>query len=159
MIKIRPQNILQAFILVTGVLVGAYFSNLSNNIHEKYDHTDFSRHANMDHGIIDITYDSIIPQIEKLVVFKDPLTGWNLHVQTKNFRFTPENENKKHIPGEGHAHLKINGNKIARLYGNWFHISELEKNENEIEVTLNANSHAAMMINNTPIAKKINQGN
>ena len=93
MIKIKQQNILQAFILVTGVLVGAYFSNLSINVHEKYGQTDFSRHANMDHGIIDITYDSITPQIEKLEVFKDPLTGWNLYVQTKNFRFTPENAN------------------------------------------------------------------
>ena len=107
-------------------------------------------------GLIDIRDDSIIPKIENLKIIKDPVSGWNLHFDTKNFRFTPENVSTKHIPGEGHAHLIINGDKAARIYSNWFHIPDLVYEIIELEVTLNANSHAVMSLHETPISVELN---
>lgn len=151
----KAHKVLQIGIITVGVLLGAYFSNLSYSLHEKDTHTELSSHSNMTHGIIDVTNDSIIPQIVKLEILKDSVAGWNLYIQINNFKFTPENVNKEHRQGEGHAHLFINGNKIARLYTNRFYISELLKDKNQIEVTVNANSHAVMMVNNRLISKKI----
>lgn len=151
----RAKTILQIVIVLAGVFLGAYFSKLSFNLHDTFGHSELRVHPSMDHGVIDISYDSIIPQIEKLEMVKDPMSGWNLYIRTNNFKFTPENVNKQHKQGEGHAHLYINGNKIARLYDNWFHVPELQNEENQIKITLNANSHETMIFNNKPITKII----
>ena len=65
------------------------------------------------------------PPSVAITVSKDPVGGWNLHVRTGNFRFAPDHASLPHIPGEGHAHLYVNGRKTARLYGPWYHIGEL----------------------------------
>ena len=83
------------------------------------------------------------------------MEGWNLHFETKHFRFTPENINSPHIPGEGHAHLMINGEKVARIYSNWFHLPVQKDEISEVEITLNSNTHALMIRNGKPIAIKL----
>jgi len=47
----------------------------------------------------------------KVAVHKDPKAGWNLQVQVENFRFCAGTTRaaRRHIPGEGHAHLFIDG--------------------------------------------------
>ena len=76
-----------------------------------------------------------------LDVQPDPMGGWNLHIQTGGFRFAPEHASGPHVPGEGHAHVYANGEKIARAYGPWMHIAELPAGRVEISVTLNTNDH------------------
>ncbi|MFK7824680.1 MAG: hypothetical protein AB8G05_11010 [Oligoflexales bacterium] len=56
---------------------------------------------------------------------KDTMDGWNIQILASNFGFSPLNAGKKHISGQGHAHLYINGEKQARLYGSWFHLSSV----------------------------------
>ncbi|MGI9492812.1 MAG: hypothetical protein ACR2QF_10475 [Geminicoccaceae bacterium] len=70
--------------------------------------------------------------------------GYNIHVITENFRFSPENIDKATDAIEGHAHLYVNGTKKSRLYGPWFHLPEawLQPGENIVRVTLNDNQHA-----------------
>ena len=75
------------------------------------------------------------------------MVGWNIHVTTKNFRFSPENINKEPIEGEGHAHLYVDGKKISRLYNAWFHLSNLSPGSHTLRVTLNANNHAELVLN------------
>ena len=84
-------------------------------------------------------------------VTKDPMSGWNLHVMPANFRFAPENAGKAHIDGEGHAHVYVNGTKIARLYGPWMHLADLPQGDTTIEVGLYANDHRALKVNDVPI--------
>lgn len=81
-----------------------------------------------------------------LTVTKDKMKGWNIFLVTTNFRFTPENVNKAHRDGEGHAHLYINKQK-TRIYSPWFHVMSLPKGNNTIRVTLNANNHAEYTVN------------
>jgi hypothetical protein len=78
----------------------------------------------------------------QLIVHPDAKAGWNLQVQVDNFRWAPEHANQAHVPGEGHAHLYVNGKKITRLYGEWYYLEHLRPGENKITVTLNANTHA-----------------
>lgn len=88
-------------------------------------------------------------------VTKDPMAGWNLHVMPQNFRFSPENASKEDVDGEGHAHVYINGTKLGRLYGNWLHIGDLPKGNVEVKVSLNANSHSALLVDGAPVEASV----
>jgi len=87
----------------------------------------------------------------EIALIQDPMAGWNLHVIPQNFRFSPENASAADKDGEGHAHVYINGEKLARLYGNWMHIPDLPKGEVEVSVSLNANSHSPLTVDNVPV--------
>ena len=95
---------------------------------------------------VDVSTSSPVPQVS-IEVTLDSVGGWNIKVSTAHFRFAPEHVNQAHISGEGHAHLYVNGEKIARLYGHWFHLPKLDQGEHELRVTLNANDHAAYSVN------------
>lgn len=85
-----------------------------------------------------------------LSVRPDPASGWNLHLVTDNFRFAPESAGGAHVPGEGHAHLYVNGGKVARLYAGWAHLDELPPGAT-ITVTLNANDHRVYQVDGSPV--------
>jgi len=76
-------------------------------------------------------------------VFIDGSGGVNLHLKTQNFEFTPENVNTLNIAGQGHAHLYIDGKKITRIYGDWYHLptSSMVNGEYTLSVDLNGNDH------------------
>jgi TM2 domain-containing membrane protein YozV len=80
-----------------------------------------------------------IPQI-KAEALQDLHGGWNLHIITENFQFTPEKFLMADVQGEGHAHLYINGKKIGRIYSPWYHL-QLSEGKNTIKISLNTNSH------------------
>lgn len=83
-------------------------------------------------------------------LIKDSSSGWNLHLLVSNFVFAPENAGQPHVPGQGHAHVYVNGAKIARLYGKWMHIPMLPEGAS-VEVTLNSNDHRVLAIGDRPI--------
>jgi uncharacterized membrane protein YphA (DoxX/SURF4 family) len=76
----------------------------------------------------------------KIKPYQDPKGGWNILLETTHFTFTPGNAGGEDKDGEGHAHLYLNGKKIARLYGQWFHVL-VPKGLNTLKVTLNTNTH------------------
>ena len=71
----------------------------------------------------------------------DALSGVNLKITTTGFTFTPENASGEHVPGEGHAHVYVDGIKDNRVYGSYYNLSGLDPGERSIRITLNANSH------------------
>jgi hypothetical protein len=85
----------------------------------------------------------------------DPMGGWNVQVLTQHFRFAPEHVNTAHVDGQGHAHLYVDGEKVARLYAPWFHLPALPPGEYRLRVTLNANSHEELAVDGTPLAAEI----
>ncbi|NEQ86348.1 MAG: hypothetical protein F6K26_41645 [Moorea sp. SIO2I5] len=103
------------------------------------------------HGTMEIPSGQPVPDVD-LVVYQDPMTGWNLEIKVSNFQFSPQNASKGHQPGEGHGHLYINGKKINRIYSNWYHIGKLEPGRNEIKVTLNSNNHQDLVHNGEMIS-------
>jgi len=130
-----------------------------------HDHTDNGAHdghgtehsTEMSQGM-DHSHDSLVSlpvgadaPILKIDVLKDPMSGWNLHVMTTNFRFAPDHASLPHVAGEGHAHVYVNGSKIARLYGQWMHIADLPDGEAAIKVTLNSNDHSQLAVGNVPL--------
>lgn len=92
------------------------------------------------------------PTVE-LAVTEDPKSGWNVHVETTGYVFAPEKASTMATTsGEGHAHLYVDGRKITRMYGEWFHVDqELEPGEHEFRVELSANDHAPYLAAGAPI--------
>ncbi len=81
-----------------------------------------------------------------VTVTPDSAQGWNVFAEITNFKFAPEHVSGDNVDGEGHLHLYINGVKVQRLYGNWWHIPELAGGENTITVEANANDHTAYAV-------------
>lgn len=116
-----------------------------------------TRHNGHSHGADTHPHDTMeippgqpVPSVD-LVVHKDPMSGWNLETKVTDFRFAPENASKAAKPGEGHAHLYVNGKKVARLYGGWYHLDHLPSGRHELKLGLNANSHEALVHNGKQI--------
>jgi hypothetical protein len=111
--------------------------------HEHYGHGH-------EHGTIELSGEQATPTL-RLIAHPDARHGWNLEVQVTDFRFAPERVNQASTPNEGHAHLYINGEKITRLYSNWYYLESLPPGRHEVTVSLNANGHEALTINGQPI--------
>ncbi len=116
---------------------------------------DHSSHGSMNHSATDhggTKHDEVLQvgarnaPVVGISVTEDAMSGWNLKIHTENFRFAPENASSAHVAGEGHAHIYINGKKVARHYGNWFHIANLPQGDNTIRVSLNANDHRQLAV-------------
>lgn len=104
-----------------------------------------------DHSVpINVAAGNDAPSVS-IKAFKDPMSGWNLEVLPVNFAFSPQNASRADVAGEGHAHVYVNGDKLGRLYGNWYHLTNLPKGEVEIKVSLNGNSHSPLMVESVPV--------
>lgn len=124
-----------------GIESTGYFGTLSRA--QLGGHTESEEHA---HTGIDVSEWEETPSVS-LTLHKDAMAGYNLEVTPKHFTFAPEHVNGAVVEGEGHAHVYINGTKYARLYGPWMYLSGdlFKKGENEVRVTLNANTHSDLM--------------
>ncbi len=110
-------------------------------------------HHHHDHSPLDLGTKGA-PSVS-LKAHRDPMGGWNLHIDTPGFRFAPEHVNQANVAGEGHAHLYVDGVKRARLYAPWFHVDALGAGEHKLRVTLNANSHQELYSGGKPIQAEI----
>ena len=94
------------------------------------------------------------PTVE-LRVFPLPDGSFNLQLQTSNFTFTPQNIDKAPVLGEGHAHLYVDGVKIARLYGEWHHLPTLPPDSEVLSVSLYANNHQGFAVDGEKISSSV----
>lgn len=87
-----------------------------------------------------------VPEI-KIKLHPDTMGGYNLQVMLKDFTVTPDKADLAPEANAGHMHVYVNGEKVARMYGEWLYLkSELfSKDSNQVDVTLNANDHADWM--------------
>ena len=81
--------------------------------------------------------------------------GFNVRIDTSGFAFAPDSVNGDHVAGEGHAHIYVDGVKIARVYGPWFFLGGLSPGEHEVRVTLTANTHQPYERDGEPLAASV----
>lgn len=99
----------------------------------------------------------VIPEGENaptvdVVLHKDAVAGWNLEIVTTNFSFSPKTVNQPNELGKGHAHVYVNGEKLARIYAPWMHIGSLPAGEATVSVSLNANDHSSLSVGDKPLS-------
>lgn len=132
--------------LLLGVLVAPAFRDMPQDTVAPTQMASEQHHA---HGMIDVPADGA-PEVA-MEVLKDPTGGWNITLATQNFTFTPEAANQDNTPNTGHAHLYVGDQKIARLYGPYFHMPDLATGQHEITVTLSSNDHSFYMVDGTRV--------
>ena len=81
----------------------------------------------------------------------DDQSGANLSIATSGLTFAPDKVDQPHVPGEGHAHVYVDGVKLGRVFANDHYISDLDPGERTIRITLNANSHEQYAIGGHPV--------
>jgi hypothetical protein len=102
------------------------------------------------HTRLNVTAGADVPSLD-VSLTPDAEGGWNAELQVEHFRFAPEHAGERHVMGEGHVHLTIDGVKTARWYSAWGHIPELPRGEHEVRVILNTNDHQHYALDNEPI--------
>lgn len=114
------------------------------------------RMAHPDHVIVEVPDNAPYPAAA-IALEADPVDGFNLFLDTANFKFTPQWVNREPVPNEGHAHLYLNGKKAARLYSEWRHLAGnlFEQGVNRVEVVLNANDHSTWGLAGEPIGDEV----
>ncbi|MEW2415627.1 hypothetical protein AB0953_18175 [Streptomyces sp. NPDC046866] len=92
------------------------------------------------------------PQV-RVTVRPDSEDGWNLQLAVEHFRFTPDSTGGAALPGAGHAHLELDGRKLARLYGPWFHLpaAQVPEGAHTLTVRLYADDHTAWAVAGKPV--------
>ncbi|AUC62183.1 hypothetical protein AA637_13970 [Cyanobacterium sp. HL-69] len=121
--------------------------------HSNQEHNHHNNQMDHHHQAIDVSSHNFVPAVN-IEAIKDNKEGWNLKIVTENFDFAPQEVNQESSINQGHGHLYINGEKITRIYGNWYHISDLPKGENEIKITLNTNLHEDLIYQGTIIGDR-----
>ncbi|MEM0899961.1 MAG: hypothetical protein AAGI92_08445 [Pseudomonadota bacterium] len=129
-------------IWLSPVIVGSSPATMGSAPHNAHDHA-------MAHEELPIPAEGA-PTVA-IEVERDSMAGWNVFVETTNFTFSPSDVNGENVPNEGHAHIYINGQKLARLYGDAYHFSGLPIGEAVISVTLNSNDHSIFTVDGEPI--------
>lgn len=110
----------------------------------------------MSHPMLEVDSNNPVPTVD-IEASRDSKDGYNLHIIATNYTFTPEKTGGAPVANEGHAHLYVNGTKIARLYGPWFNLSNssLKDGTNVVQVTLNANDHSEWTVAKQHIAAEV----
>ena len=90
-----------------------------------------------------------------LEITKDPTGGFNVRVLTAGFTWRPEMASMRHVNGEGHAHVYLDGRKIMRIYNQWFHLNTFQfadkSGEQLVSIELVGNDHAPYTIEGLPV--------
>ncbi|WP_163847178.1 hypothetical protein [Pseudooceanicola aestuarii] len=104
----------------------------------------------------EVSPDLPVPGVTHLM-FPDIMGGYNVQILVRDFRFTPANINRDPQDNEGHAHIYVNGVKVARVYSDWYHLPAefVQPGENEVKVTLNANDHGEWAVDGVPISSVV----
>ena len=85
--------------------------------------------------------------------------SYNVRVQTMNFIFAPHQVGMEPADGEGHAHLYVDDVKVARVYGEWYHLETLPDNAKMVWVGLYANNHQPLAVDGLEITDMVELGN
>lgn len=96
------------------------------------------------------------PQVG-LTAHPDSEDGWNLQLTVAGFRFTPDSTGGAALPGTGHAHLELDGRKLARVYGPWFHLpaAQVPEGAHTLTVRLYADDHTAWAVGGKAVEASI----
>jgi len=88
-----------------------------------------------------------------IAVTPDKMGGFNLQTTTDNFTWAPQHASGEAVPGEGHAHVYVDGEKVTRVYGEWHFIGPMvmEPGKHEVTVTLNGNDHNQYSAEGEPV--------
>ena len=95
------------------------------------------------------TVESEVPIDVSLMTEVEHDGGVNVQIMTDGWTWSTGGAN--HVPGEGHAHIYVDGELLRMVYEPVNHVSGLAPGDRHIRVTLSSNSHADLTFDGAPI--------
>lgn len=105
------------------------------------------------HGQIEAEFP--IPQVQ-LQIIQEPDGTHTAQIVLNNFVMRPEKSGLPETSGEGHAHIYIDEEKVARVYGQWHHLGTLPEDAQSISVVLSTNDHKELTYQGELISDTVN---
>lgn len=139
------------YLSIASIFIGVIIAPMFRDLPVQDAAVDMMAHE-MEHGLLEVPAIGA-PQVA-IMVEQDALNGWNVTLSTDNFEFTPQMVSGENVDNTGHAHLYVDGVKIARVYGPHFHIPFLPVGDHEILVNLSSNDHSYYLIDGNRIAAR-----
>ena len=139
------------YLSIASILIGVILAPLFRDLPVQNAAVDVMAHE-MQHGLLEVPAVGA-PQVA-ITVEQDPVNGWNVTLSTNNFTFTPQMVNGENVDNTGHAHLYVEGVKIARLNGQHYYIPVLHVDDNGISVNLSGNDRSYYVIDGNRIAAR-----
>ncbi|MGB7244455.1 MAG: copper chaperone PCu(A)C [Sulfitobacter sp.] len=81
--------------------------------------------------------------------------GFEADLSVKNMTLLQTPDGTAHVPGEGHAHLYLNGLKLGRLFKPVASVGSLMPGDYVLRVTLNSNDHRPYSTQDGPVGDTI----
>lgn len=91
------------------------------------------------------TVESETPVSVAITAEPDAHGGVDVQIATEGFQFAPDSVDQPHTPGDGHAHIYVDGVKLGRVFEPDYHIDPLSPGRHEIRVSLNTNDHSDLV--------------
>lgn len=113
-------------------------------------------HSDHDHGGTDGFREwtgSPAPEVH-LTLEEDGSGGTVLAIDSPGFTFTPASVIEP-VPGEGHAHLYVDGDLLTMIYRRSYVLPQLPAGARELTVTLSTNDHLEYAVDGKPMAASI----
>ena len=116
---------------------------------------DHANHANGEHDHSALqAWDGASPDLRLAFTRAPDDAGVNLQILTKGFVWAPDRVDSPSMPGTGHAHIYVNGEKIMRAYGPWTHVP-IVPHDAVVQVILSTNDHETWAINDAAITADV----
>ena len=103
-------------------------------------------------GVYDLPGGEVVPSVSIASINGDAVNGYDLTLATSNFSFVFFDPMGLHVPGEGHAHLYIDGIKQGRMYAPTTTLPSMIPGNHTIEVRLSTNNHLEYQSVGIPIS-------
>jgi hypothetical protein len=130
------QAVIGILVLILGFVLGQAYSGMDDD-HSGHHHVSG---GHMMHEKLDVSDFSEEPSVD-LEVIQNPNSSYNAKITLDNIFFAPDKVGTTHVEGEGHAHIYVDGEKVSRVYGEWFYLGNLNPGERTVMVTLSTNDH------------------
>ena len=135
-----------------GLIFGTGFGLLAGG------HLGLTGHDHASHGGAIAGHDATTPwpgevpaPTPAIMIHPDGETTRNLHIMADGFPWLPDQVNGEVGAPGGHAHVYVNGEKVARAYGPWLQLAHYPKGPVTIRVTFNANDHSQWTVDGAPL--------
>lgn len=107
--------------------------------------------ATMDHGADGVAV-TPAPTLTLIPPNRVDAKGFEIRLSVENFAFVRVTDGTPHVPGEGHAHIYLNGLKMGRLYDTRFDVGALSPGSYDLRVALNSHDHRPYLADGVPVA-------
>jgi len=81
--------------------------------------------------------------------------GFPIAIETADILFREVPEGTPHVPGEGHAHVYLNGLKLGRAYAATMGIGTLPPGAYRLTVAINTHDHRPYLSDGTPVTDSL----